>query len=81
VGTRDERAAYARWVREAIEPRNIAGLADPASHNLYPLDIDTLIERHAKLGLTRDQLVGALPELRGAPTTRRERFLAARNGL
>jgi hypothetical protein len=29
------------------------------------LDLDTLIERHALLGLTREQLIDALPALRG----------------
>ncbi|MDQ3698476.1 MAG: FAD-dependent oxidoreductase [Gemmatimonadota bacterium] len=56
---------YAEWVAGAIEPRNIAGLADPARHHLYPVDLDLLIDRHALLGLSRDQLVDALPALRG----------------
>lgn len=60
-----ERAEFAEWVAGAIAPRNVAGLADPARGNLYPVDLDTLIERHALLGLTREQLVGALPALRG----------------
>ena len=56
---------FAEWVARAIAPRNIAGLADPSRHNLYPLDLDVLIERHALLGMTREQVVDALPALRG----------------
>ena len=56
---------YVEWVKHAIAPRNIAGLAEPARHNLYPVDLDVLIERHDRLGLSREQLVHALPALRG----------------
>jgi len=65
MGSVQERAAYVHWVAEAIAPRNIAGFAEAARNNLYPLDIDVLLERHALLGLERDQLVAALPTLRG----------------
>jgi len=64
-GTPAERAAFAEWARRSIEPRNVAGLADPARRNLYPVDMDLLVERHALLGMTRDQLVAGLPALRG----------------
>jgi FADH2 O2-dependent halogenase len=57
--------AFARWVAEAIAPRNIAGFADPAAHNLYPVDLDVLVERHALLGLSREEIIAALPALRG----------------
>ena len=65
VGTAQERRRFAEWVAGSIAPRNIAGLADPARRNLYPVDLDALIERHALLGMSRDQLVAALPALRG----------------
>ena len=65
TGSVDARARYAAWVTEAIASRNVAGLADPARHNLYPVDLDLLIERHDLLGLSREQLVDALPALRG----------------
>ena len=61
----DERRGFAEWITHAIAPRNIARLADPERRNLYPLDLDSLIERHALLGMSRDQLVEALPVLRG----------------
>ena len=65
AGTADERRVFAEWVTRAIEPRNIAGLADTARRNLYPVDLDALIERHTLLGMSREQLVAALPALRG----------------
>lgn len=65
VGSENERRAFAEWVRREIAPRNIAGLADPARRNLYPVDFDALIERHALLGMTRDRLLEAMPRLRG----------------
>jgi hypothetical protein len=65
TGSSEARGAFSRWIAEAIAPRNVAGLAEEARHNLYPVDLDTLVERHALLGMTRDQLVAALPALRG----------------
>ena len=65
VGNEEQRRRYVDWVTAAIAPRNVAGLADPARHNLYPVDLDVLIERHSLLGMSRDQLVEALPALRG----------------
>lgn len=65
TGSADDRERYATWVSRSIAPRNIAGLADPARHNLYPLDLDVLMRRHALLGMTRDQVRQALPALRG----------------
>jgi FADH2 O2-dependent halogenase len=63
----DERAGFVEWIAQTIAPRNIAGLADPARRNLYPVDFDVLIERHALLRMSRDQLLEALPRLRGMP--------------
>jgi len=65
VGTAEERRGFAEWISQAIAPRNIAGLADLARRNLYPVDFDVLIERHALLGMSRDQLLEGLPALRG----------------
>ncbi len=64
-GTAGQRRAFAAWVARAIAPRNIGGFADPARHHLYPLDLDVLVERHALLELSRDELIAALPALRG----------------
>ncbi len=65
AGSGADRTAYAAWMAKVIAPRNIAGLADPARHNLYPMDLDVLIDRHALLGLSREDIVAALPALRG----------------
>jgi len=63
------RKGFPQWVASAIAPRNIAGFADPAAHNLYPVDLDVLVERHALLGLSREEIIAALPVLRGVPRT------------
>jgi len=83
VGTADERAAFGDWIAEAIAPRNIAGLAQPARRHLYPVDFDVLLERHALLGMSRSQLVGALPALRAMspPATFAHRPSRARRDL
>ena len=65
VGAPEDRLGFTEWVTTAIARRNIAGLADPARRKLYPHDLDTLIERHALLGMTRDQMLAGLPLLRG----------------
>ena len=65
TGTPEERRGFAEWLSSAIAPRNVAGLADPERRNLYPVDLDLLVQRHALLGLTRGQLVDSLPALRG----------------
>jgi hypothetical protein len=61
----EECRAFAEWMAGAIAPRNVAGLADPSRHNLYPVDLDILVERHALLGMTRERLMESLPALRG----------------
>jgi hypothetical protein len=65
VGSPSERLAFSGWIAREIAARNIAGLADPARRNLYPVDFDALIEAHALLGMSREQLVEKLPALRG----------------
>jgi FADH2 O2-dependent halogenase len=65
VQSRAERDGFVSWMHRAISPRNVAGLADPQRRNLYPVDLEALMEAHARLGLTRDQLRAALPALRG----------------
>jgi FADH2 O2-dependent halogenase len=68
-GSQAEREAFGAWVAEAIEPRNVVGLADPARHHLYPVDLDVLMTRHERLGLGREEMVAALPGLRGDGVT------------
>jgi hypothetical protein len=65
AGSAEARAGFARWIADSIAPRNVAGLADPMRRNLYPVDFDTLVDGHALLGMSRAQLLAALPALRG----------------
>ena len=65
VATPAQRSQFMDWVTRAIAPRNIAGLASPERRNLYPMDFDVLLERHALLGMSLDQLLAAMPMLRG----------------
>jgi tetracycline 7-halogenase / FADH2 O2-dependent halogenase len=58
--------AFTAWVRQAIAPRDIAGLADPDRNHLYPLDLDTLVQRATLLGMSPGQVEAALPRLRSA---------------
>jgi len=57
--------AFVKWVRNAIAARNVCGLANPAAHHCYPVDLDVLLGRHTVLGMSRQSLVSALPALRG----------------
>lgn len=66
IRTAQDRQEFIRWVRKSIASRNVCGFGNPASHNLYPVDLDHLVKRHAVLGLSRDALVSALPALRGS---------------
>jgi FADH2 O2-dependent halogenase len=65
AGTPLERRDFSHWMARSIAPRNIAGLADPRRRNLYPVDFDALVEAHALLGMSRDEVIAALPALRG----------------
>jgi FADH2 O2-dependent halogenase len=65
VGAPDERRAFSEWLAQMIAPRNVAGLADSRRSNLYPVNFDVLVEKHGLLGMTRSQLLEALPALRG----------------
>lgn len=68
AGSTRQRRGFASWAARAIAPRNIGGFADPSRHNLYPLDLDVLVDRHALLNLSREALIAALPALRGVPS-------------
>ena len=65
TGSAAERRRFAEWIARSLESRNVAGLADSVRHNLYPVDLDVLVDRHALLGRTREQMIDALPALRG----------------
>ena len=65
VRTPADRRSFVQWVSNAIAPRNVCGLANPAAHGLYPVDLDVLVRRHRVLGMSRESLISALPALRG----------------
>jgi FADH2 O2-dependent halogenase len=65
AGKADARRGFEAWITHAIAGRNIAGLADPSRYNLYPVDFEALIDQHALLGMSLDQVVAAMPMLRG----------------
>jgi FADH2 O2-dependent halogenase len=65
TGTAEQRREFAEWIARSLASRNVAGLADPARRNLYPVDLDVLVERHALLGKSRMEMIDALPALRG----------------
>jgi FADH2 O2-dependent halogenase len=67
TGSAAERRAFVEWVHRSIEARNIGDFGNPGKGNLYPVDLDALVDSHEKLGMTRDQVIAALPRLRGAP--------------
>lgn len=61
---RGEPGSFEDEVRNAIAPRNLAGLADPARNGLYPVDLEALVERASLLGLTREEIRREIPRLR-----------------
>ena len=74
---REDAAAFAAWVAGAIAPRNVAGLADPARRNLYPVDLEALVAAAPLLGLSREEVRDALPRLRGGGEWRRAPVLSS----
>lgn len=64
-GSEGERQKFVDWLSAAIEPRNIAGLADRKRANLYPVDFEALVDGHDRLGMSRSRVLSALPRLRG----------------
>jgi FADH2 O2-dependent halogenase len=54
------------WVATAIEPRNVAGLADPGKHGLYAVDLEDLVRAAAKLGLSPAEVRRRIGRLRRA---------------
>lgn len=43
-------------VARLIAPRNVAGLADPTRHRLYPVDLDALVAAAPAIGLSPDDV-------------------------
>lgn len=66
VDSSAERQAWIDWVTAAIKHRNVTGLADPTRHNLYPVDLELLVDRAGLLGLTKAEMRANLHLLRGS---------------
>ena len=66
--TEGEVQAFTSWVLESIREFNVIGLGDSRRRNLYPVDLDLLLDNAGKLGLERAELERRLPLLRGAAT-------------
>jgi FADH2 O2-dependent halogenase len=62
---RSDVPAFTEWLAGRLAPRNVVGLADPARRNLYPVDLDVLVDRASLLGLSCSELRLRLPRLRG----------------
>lgn len=60
-----DRDTFVQWIRETVAPWNVGGFGDPERRNLYPVDLDLLVDRAALLGMTRDEMRSNLPLLRG----------------
>lgn len=60
----EARRRFAAAVRRRIAPRNVAGLADPARHRLYPVGLATLCRHPHRVGLTAAELGRRLHRLR-----------------
>ena len=65
AGSARDREAFVAWVAGSIAPRNVCGFSEPSRHHMYPVDLDHLVDQHALLDMSRDQLIAGLPALRG----------------
>lgn len=56
---------FSDWVRRRIASRDIVGLTSPKTPNLYPVDLNILVERSRLLGMEPAEMAASLPKLRG----------------
>lgn len=61
-------AEFAGSIAAAIEPRNVAGLFDPARRNLYPVDLAALRRHASRLGLEPSEFEARASRLRSPAT-------------
>ena len=66
-----DRRSFRNWVVESIARRNVVGLGDPRRRNLYPVDLDLLIDRASLLEMTAEEMRHHLPLLRGVSSADR----------
>jgi FADH2 O2-dependent halogenase len=57
---------FVDWIAASIRDQNVAGLADPARGNLYPVDLDLMVARAELLGMKPGELRAKLHLLRGS---------------
>jgi hypothetical protein len=67
ASSKAQREEFLAWLDTSLAGWNIAGLGDPARCNLYPVDLQILVDRSALLGLSREEMIASLPKLRGEP--------------
>ena len=60
-----DRRAFLAELASRIRPFDVAGLDDPRHRNLIPVDLEILVERSHLLGLSRSEVLRALPRLLG----------------
>ncbi len=60
VRTPEQSARFSENVRRAIDPINVAGLADPSRRNWYPIDANDLFANAHKLHATREEIENLL---------------------
>ena len=66
VGTpKVDRRGFLADLAARIRPFDVAGLDDPRHRNLIPVDLEILVERAHLLGLSRSEVLRALPRLLG----------------
>lgn len=54
---------FAHQVAAAIEPLNVAGLADPEKRNWYGVDLHDVVLNASKLEMTSDEMKATLPKI------------------
>ena len=60
----DSPSSKLETVRRLLSSRNVAGLADPRRHRLYPVDQATVVAAADVLGMSSDDVRSRLPRLR-----------------
>jgi FADH2 O2-dependent halogenase len=60
IRTPEQAAQFSEEVRKAIEPINVAGLANPQHHNWYPVDANDLLGNAHKLHATQEEIENLL---------------------
>jgi len=60
ISTPEQTARFAEDVRRAVDPINVAGLADPDRRNWYPVEANDLLAGAHKLHVTREEVESLL---------------------